>query len=141
MRKAKNRSQNPAYCTRETAAYPACAGTDAAPPPIGAATDAPIISARCGAAATANAWPQFEQNAAPSAIATPHLEQYTVSPRLFSLSREPAEIEAKSYFQAATGSIHTATDPSRPLLPSHPFRLTAEDKVVPPQSFENRVPA
>jgi hypothetical protein len=101
----------------------------AAPTSIGAATDALNIGARV-ATATGNPCPQFEQNAAPSAIAAPHLEQYTVSPRFFSLSREPAEIAAKSYFQAATGSIHIAADPSRSLLPSHPFSHTAERTVV-----------
>jgi hypothetical protein len=69
----------------------------AAPPSIGAATDALSIGARA-AVATKNTCPQFEQYAAPSTIAAPQLEQYTVSPRLFSLSREPAKIAAKSYF-------------------------------------------
>src|SRR6267142_1339677 len=86
----------------------------AAPPSIGAATDALSIGPRPAAAAK-NTCPQFEQNTAPAAIAAPHLEQYTVSPRLYSLSREPAEIAAKSYFQAATGSIHIAADPSASL--------------------------
>jgi hypothetical protein len=52
----------------------------ATPPPIGAATAALIIG---GAAATANDCPQFAQNAEPSAIAAPHLEQNTVSPLIF----------------------------------------------------------
>src|SRR5713226_1620358 len=82
MRSAKNRSQNPAYSTRDTTAFPANAGMAAEPPPSVAATDALIIGARGGAAATANDCPQLEQNAAPSAIAAPHLEQYTVSPSL-----------------------------------------------------------
>src|SRR5882762_4525336 len=96
----------------------------AAPPSIGAATDALSIGPRPAAAAK-NTCPQFEQNTAPAAIAAPHLEQYTVSPRLFSLSREPAKIAAKSYFQAATGSIHIAADPSRspcPAIPSASLR-------------------
>src|SRR5713226_4864599 len=82
MRSAKNRSQNPAYSTRGTAAYPAYAGMAAPPPPTGAAIDAFVLGARGSAAATANACPHLEQNAAPSAIAPPHLEQYTVSPPL-----------------------------------------------------------
>src|SRR5260370_41068037 len=49
-------------------------------PPICAATAARIIG---GAAATANACPQLEQNAALSTIAAPHLEQNTVSPLAF----------------------------------------------------------
>src|SRR5258707_6158512 len=112
----------------------------AAPPSIGAVTDALSIGPRPAAAAK-NTCPQFEQNTAPAAIAAPHLEQYTVSPRLYSLSREPAKIAAKSYFQAATGSIHIAADPSRSLLPSHPFSFAAEWTVVTPQSFENRLSA
>src|SRR5258707_6922302 len=79
---AKKRTQKPAYSTRGTAAYPAYAGMAAPPPPKGVAADAPIIETLGGAAATANACPQFEQNAAPSAIAPPHLEQYTESPGL-----------------------------------------------------------
>jgi len=56
---------------------------EAAPPPIGAATVRGIIGARGTAGATANACPQFKQNAALSAIAPPQLEQYTVVPRFF----------------------------------------------------------
>src|SRR5260370_4372169 len=138
MRNAKNRSQNPAYSTRGTAAYPGYAGMAAASPPIGAATDALRIGGRA-AAATENPCPQFEQYAAPSGIAAPHLEQYMVSPRLFPLSRGPAKIAAKSYFLAATGSIHIPIDPSRPLLPGHPLHLTTEEKGLPPQSFDNRL--
>src|SRR5260370_5780836 len=82
MRYATNRSQNPAYCTRGTAAYPGYPGMAAAPTPTGAATDAFVLGARGGAAASANACPHLEQNAAPSANAPPHLEQYTVSPPL-----------------------------------------------------------
>src|SRR5712691_10950233 len=83
MRRARKRSQNPAYSTRGTAAYSAYAGMAAPPPLTGAATDVLTIVAPDGAAATENAWPQFEQNAAPAAITPPHLEQYTVPPLLF----------------------------------------------------------
>src|SRR5207302_8483580 len=87
MRSAKKRSQNPAYSTHGTAAYPARAGMEAAPPPIGAATAVLMIGARGTAAATANACPQRGQNAAPSTIAPPHLEQYTMVPRFFLVFR------------------------------------------------------
>src|SRR5260370_31448917 len=63
----------------------------ATPPATGAASGAPIIGTRGDAAATANACPQFGQDAAPSAITPPHLEQYTGSPRtIFWSSSEPA---------------------------------------------------
>src|SRR5260370_25291049 len=82
MRSAKNRNQNPAYSTRDTAAYPTYAGLADAPPPTAAVTDVFIIGARGDVGVTTNACPQLEQNAASSAIAPPHLEQYTASPSL-----------------------------------------------------------
>src|SRR5260370_19931858 len=78
---AKKRTQKPAYSRRGTAAYPAYAGMAAPPPPKGVEADAFIIGVRGAAAAAANACPQFGQNAAPSAITPPHLEQYTDSRR------------------------------------------------------------
>src|SRR5260370_7014543 len=77
MRNAKNRSQNPAYSTRGTAAYPGYAGMAAASPPIGAATDALRIGGRA-AAAPENPSPQFDQSAAPSPTPPPHSEPYTL---------------------------------------------------------------
>src|ERR1700674_79321 len=84
MRSAKKRSQNPAYATRGTAAYPAYTGMAVAPAAIGIATVAFTMGARGGATANANDCPQLEQNAEPSAIAAPHLEQYKVAPLLIS---------------------------------------------------------
>src|SRR5260370_38411811 len=100
MRRARKRSQNPAYSTRGTAAYSAYAGMAAPPPLTGAATDALTIAAPDGAAATENAWPQFEQYNAPADISPPTLEQYTVPTLLFSgRSANPATSFATSYFQ------------------------------------------
>src|SRR4029077_15799996 len=73
---------------------------------MGAATEALIAAARSGVAATANPCPQFEQNAAPSAITPPHLEQYTESPlAVHGLCQELIRMAAKSYLQAPTWSI------------------------------------
>src|SRR5229473_1155705 len=83
-----------------------------------AAAGTPIIGARA-VATIKNACPQFGQNAAPSANAAPHLEQYTVSPCFFLLltkMRKPARMRAKSYFQAATRSITIPVDHSRLVL-------------------------
>src|SRR5437773_1617579 len=106
MRSAKKRSQNPAYSTRGTAAYPAYAGMDAVPPPLGAPTEALMIGAGGPAAANAKECPQFVQHAAPSASAPPHLEQYKVVPRFFlTLLGRLRQNGTKSYFQPTAWSM------------------------------------
>src|SRR5260370_4679593 len=106
MRYVTNRSQNAAYSTRGIVA---CAERGATPP----------ISGARATAAMENACPQFGQKTAPSAIAAPHLEQYTVSPCFFLLLtkiRKPARMRATSYFQAATRSITIPVNHSRLVL-------------------------
>src|SRR2546429_7918723 len=77
-----------------------------APLAVGPASDAASTGECGGKVATANACPQFEQNAAPSAIDAPHLEQYTTSPRAKSaLFLQTNKIAGKSYFQVRLGSI------------------------------------
>src|SRR5260370_12194727 len=95
MRYVTKRSQNPAY---SKGGIVACAERGATPP----------ISGARATAAMENACPQFGQKTAPSAIAAPHLEQYTVSPCFFLLltkMRKPARMRTKSYFQPATRPI------------------------------------
>jgi len=67
-------------------------------------------------------------------LAAPHLEQYTVSPRLyFSLARG-----RKNRSQILLSSRHwvntTSRRPSRPLLPSHPFSFAANGQWLLPKA-------
>jgi hypothetical protein len=64
---------------------------------MGTAADAAIIGARGTAAPPENDWPHCEQNAAPSDITPPHLEQYTDPSFPSCRSQGQARMAAKSY--------------------------------------------